>query len=73
MCRALLELPDLNGNSFDWIKFSNSRNTATLTKKNHSVVLGLSHADKQQERRTNLSVLMGKFLQQFLAITKTII
>jgi hypothetical protein len=37
-------------------------------KKNHSVFLGLSHADKQQGRRTDVSILTGAFLQQFLAI-----
>ena len=69
MCRTLLELPDLNGNSFGWIQFSKSRNTAALTKKIPSLVLGLSHADKQQDRRTDVSVLMGAFLQQFFVIT----
>jgi hypothetical protein len=40
-----------------------------LTKKIHSVVLGLSCTDKQQGRRTDVSILIGAFLQQFLAIT----
>jgi hypothetical protein len=68
--RTLLELPELNGNSFGWIQFSKSLNIAALTQKIHSVVLWLSRADKQQDRWTDVSILMGSILQQFLAIAQ---
>jgi len=70
VCRTLLELPDLSGNSFGWIQFSKPLNTVALTQKIHSVVLGLSRPDKQQDRQTEVSVSMGAFLQQFLAIAQ---
>jgi hypothetical protein len=68
MCGALLELPDPSGNPFGCIQFSEFPNTSAFTKKIQSVTLALSRPDKQPNRRTDVSVLMGAFLQQFLAI-----
>jgi hypothetical protein len=60
----------ISGNSFGWIQFNKYPNTAAHTKEIHSVVLELSRDDKQQDRRTDVSVVMGTFLQQFLTIAQ---